>query len=45
MDIFEQTNWDFINKFSNILVIIKIQFSQQFRDFKIIYTLQQLPTI
>jgi len=34
VDIFEQTNWDFINEFSNIVGLIKIQFSQRFHDFK-----------
>jgi hypothetical protein len=34
VDIFKQTNWDFTNEFSNILGLIKIQFSQRFHDFK-----------
>ena len=34
VDIFEQTNWDFTNEFSNIVGLIKIQFSQRFHDFK-----------
>jgi len=34
VDIFEQTNWDFTNEFSNILDVIKVQLSQRFHDFK-----------
>jgi hypothetical protein len=34
VDIFEQTNWDLTNEFSNIFGLIKIQFSQRFHDFK-----------
>ncbi|XP_025203226.1 zinc finger BED domain-containing protein 5-like [Melanaphis sacchari] len=34
VDIFEQSNWDFTNEFSNIVGLIKIQFSQRFHDFK-----------
>lgn len=34
VDIFEQTNWDFTNEFSNIVGLIKIQFSQRFHDLK-----------
>lgn len=31
--IFEPTNWDFTDKFLNILGVIKVQFSQRLRDF------------
>lgn len=34
MDIFEQRNLDFTRGFSNILDVIKVQFSQKLRDFE-----------
>lgn len=34
VDIFEQTNWDFIHEFSNILGVIKVRLSQRFYGFK-----------
>lgn len=34
VDVFEETNWDFTDKFSNTLGNIKVLFSQRFYNFK-----------